>query len=171
MTPARRARGPDQPLGVALCPAMKLHRSAGKSLARPKRRPDNSCSTFERARSSCLFPSKLSNLPETTRIVRRGYIRWGEGWDHRLLENARARGRALRDQCQRRLPGPDEDASLPGDRWQEREARGVFAPSDSSRASGGNVRTSPPPLPFSLPDDAAFITSQALSVSGGLTMA
>jgi NAD(P)-dependent dehydrogenase (short-subunit alcohol dehydrogenase family) len=67
-------------------------------------------------------------------------------------------------------PGPDEDVSPPGDRWQERESRSVWRQAIPLGRLGelGDLAAA---VAFLAWDDAAFITDQKLSVSGGLTMA
>jgi 2-hydroxycyclohexanecarboxyl-CoA dehydrogenase len=95
-----------------------------------------------------------------------------QGGGDRLLEDARPRARAAGRHAQRRLPGRHRDRHA-RELHEGRRRQGEAAHRHPAGGADGTARR-PDDLPgaivFFASDDAAFITGQVISVSGGLTM-
>ena len=108
----------------------------------------------------------------TRRVVRRGGLFRVQGRPDRIGEDARARTHPRRHRHQHGLPRPDRDAVAGRDGNGRRDGRtsGAEARTRDADAQARATRRLPGAVAFLLSDDAAYITGQTLSVSGGLTM-
>ena len=101
----------------------------------------------------------------------RGRVLRVQGWRHRIHQDRGQGGRPLRDHGQQRVPRPDRDAAVAEDgRRGRRQVHHRDGAQHPARVAWASRSTSPPPSPSSHPSEAAFITGQTLSVSGGMSM-